>query len=82
MFGHVGFSNFAIHVLTINSPTESCLRAVSLKLRSIRSWESQNVVIKRVGFLGNVQKQPGFKNLENRKVVVSQVYDVLKKIVD
>lgn len=43
MFGHVGFSNFAMHVLTINSPTESCLRAVSLKLRSIRSWESQNV---------------------------------------
>lgn len=39
----------------------------------------KNVVIKRVGFLGNSQKQPGFKNLENRKVVVSQVYDVLKK---
>ena len=33
------------------------------------------------GFLGKCQKQPGFKKLENGKAV-SQVYDVLKKIVD
>lgn len=82
MFGHVGFSNFAIHVLTINSPTESCLRAVSLKLRSIRSWESQMWSSRGWVSWEIVKKQPGFKNLENRKVV-SQVYDVLnKKLVD